>query len=802
MGQVIFNSRINMVTTAATPSSGGYTVGYDIDGIIKQKNSLGVVTPLFSTSSQNLRQTLSIGNDSGVFSIMMGTNTSIYSANSNNRISLGYNNSVFIYSTATSSGTSSIQISNDIIDILNSTQSNYGRVLVSSSTYSTQIGTPTHSVLLKQSAGQFQLSHIDTTAADSTVNVFDFGSSYDNDTISNKAYVHINSKDANTLSGVKNSVVIGGSSLTAYVSDTVYLGNNVNINNKYTLPNVDGSAGQYLKTNGTGFVSWDNFIPTTPSLSQVLSVGNNSAISSIVMGTGTSLVSANGPSTLSLDQSGASGSILLSSDGTTKAKSYLEMVSDVINIGATSANITIGDEKGLQYTQNYSATFVNNSLVTKQYVDAQVSSVYVVEKVAYVDPINGSDTTALLNRVDKPFSTIGAATLGLTSSGVFSTTIPGLIHLKKGVYNANIYMQNNINYYCEPDVIFTGQGFTDLNGPVNCNIYGFARFIGPNTGNLVPLDVTKASNINFQFLRIENQSVAFKVNNTSGTSNVNISGDFVSCKSSFGTTILIGDNSLISSVQSNVKINIKERILGGYNVINVMPLFSGNVEVNCPTIECDSDLAGNGSQPGIQHVAMVQSASASVSINGNLIESSSAYGAGNNSALYVNAGTVSILGNVVGGKCPSVLIENSAIGSVSIKGDISSEREAIINTSNSIKLKVNKSFIKTEGLGTVAYPIHINSGSSSSTYLTDVVIRNSITNSSLILLSSTSSTIGIYNSFGYSPGTASGNFIYCASTASVGIHNTRSNKDNTSNIVDVFTPSGFIYDQNLYLGDF
>jgi hypothetical protein len=199
---------------------------------------------------------------------------------------------------------------------------------------------------------------------------------------------------------------------------------------------------------------------------------------------------------------------------------------------------------------------------------------------------------------------------------------------------------------------------------------------------------------------------------------------------------------------------------------------------------------------------MVRSDSANVSINGNLIESSSAYGTGNNSALYVNAGTVSVSGNVVGGKCPSVLIENSAIGSVSIKGDISSEREAIINTSNSIKLKVNKSFIKTEGLGTVAYPIHINSGSSSSTYLTDVVIRNSITNSSLILLSSTSSTIGIYNSFGYSPGTASGNFIYCTSTASVGIHNTRSNKDNTSNIVDVFTPSGFIYDQNLYLGDF
>jgi len=791
-----------MVTTAATPSSGGYTVGYDIDGVIKQKNSLGVVTPLFSTSSQTLRQTLAIGNDSGIYSIMMGTNTSIYSANSNNRIRLGYNNSVFIHSIATSSGTSSIQISDDVVEILNSTQSSYGKVRVAPNLFSVQVGSSTHSILLSQSNNDFQFNHIDSNATDSIVNVFEFGSSYDNDTVSNKAYVHINSKSATTLSGVKNSVVIGGSSLTASVSDTVYLGNNVNINNKYTLPNADGLVGQYLKTNGAGSLSWDNFVPTTPSLSQVLSVGNNSNLSSIVMGTGTSLTTINGPGALFLDESGASASILLSSDGITKAKSYLEMVTDVINIGATSANITIGDKKGLQYSENYSATFVNNSLVTKQYVDAQVSSVYVVEKIAYVDPANGSDTTGLVNRIDKPFLTVAAATFGLTNSGVFSSTVPGLIHLKKGTYNANINMQNNINYYCEPDVVFIGNGFTDLNGAVNCNIYGFARFLGVNTSNLVPLDVTKASTINFNFLRIENQSVAFKINNPSGTSNVNISGDFVSSRSSFGSTILIGDNSSVSSVQSNVKINIKERILGGYNVINVMPLFNGNVEVNCPTIECDSDLAVSGSQPGIQHAVMVRSASASVSINGNLVESSSTYGLGNNSALYVNAGTVSVSGNVVGGKCPSVLIENSAIGSVSIKGDISSEREAIINTSNSIKLKVNNSIIKTNGLGTVAYPIHINAGSASSTYLTDVVISNSITNSSLILLSSTSSTIGIYNSLGYSPGTASGNFIYCASTASVGIHNTRSNKDNTSNIVDVFTPSGFIYDQNLYLGDF
>ena len=38
MAQVIFNNRIDMVTTAATPSADGYTIGYDTDGIIKQKD--------------------------------------------------------------------------------------------------------------------------------------------------------------------------------------------------------------------------------------------------------------------------------------------------------------------------------------------------------------------------------------------------------------------------------------------------------------------------------------------------------------------------------------------------------------------------------------------------------------------------------------------------------------------------------------------------------------------------------------------------------------------------------------------
>ena len=245
-----------------------------------------------------------------------------------------------------------------------------------------------------------------------------------------------------------------------------------------------------------------------------------------------------------------------------------------------------------------------------------------------------------------------------------------------------------------------------------------------------------------------------------------------------------------------------EKIKSAYNTIKVTEKFYGTLEVNTPLIECNSDFNINGPQIDLQHVLLVRSASASVRINADLLESSSTNGGGINSAVYINAGTVSIFGNISGGECPGLHLADSAHADVSVTGDITSRKESIINESNNTQFKVKDSLIKTEGLGTSTYSIHINAGSMSSTYLYNTRIYNSLENSSAVLMTSTSSRFGIYNSIAYMVGTSSGNFIYCAGTVSVGMHNTRSNKDNTDNVEDHFTPSGFIYDQNLYLGDF
>ena len=801
MAQVIFNNRINMVTTAATPSVDGYTIGYDIDGVIKQKDSAGVVTPLFTSSSQTLRQTLNLGNDSGIYSIMMGTATSIYSSNSTGIIKLDYNGSVFISSTSSSTGTSSITLSSSSINIYNSTQSNYGSFILSGSTYSVEIGSATNSVLFTQNRNSISIIHKDKDASISSVNVLEIGSSYDDDNAENKVYFHINSKGAYTNSGVKNSVVIGGTGLTASSSNTVYLGNNVNVNNAYTLPNVDGTTNQYLRTAGDGTITWEDVTATTAPLDEVLAVGNNSESYSIVLGTGTSLRSANGNAAINLDSGSTANKILMSSDGVTKAKSYIEIDNSTLAISATSGTITTGNLKGLQYTADYSATFVNNSLITKQYVDSQLGNTFTTYRTAYVDPSKGSDITGLVDRVDKPFATVAKAISGLTSSYTLVAGDTGLVYLRKGSYIDPVYLYNHLNFYCEPDVIFSQNGFTDVNGAVSSSIFGYAQFVGIDV-TLIPLDVTKSSNINFEFSRIENQSVVLKVTNIIGTSNVNMKGDFISCKADASNTILIGSNLGDADVSSNVKINVVEKIKSAYNTIKVTEKFYGTLEVNTPLVECNSDFNINGPQIDLQHALLVRSASASVRINADLFESSSTNGGGINSAVYINAGTVSIFGNISGGECPGLYLGDSATANVSVTGDIISRKESIINESNNTHFKVNNSFIKTEGLGTSTYSIHINAGSMSSTYLYNTRIYNSLENSSAVLMTSTSSTFGIYNSIAYMVGTSSGNFIYCAGTVSVGMHNTRSNKDNSDNVEDHFTPSGFIYDQNLYLGDF
>ena len=99
------------------------------------------------------------------------------------------------------------------------------------------------------------------------------------------------------------------------------------------------------------------------------------------------------------------------------------------------------------------------------------------------------------------------------------------------------------------------------------------------------------------------------------------------------------------------------------------------------------------------------------------------------------------------------------------------------------------------------YPNNIYINSLGSFYISNSTIYNKLADSNLINVANINSILGIYNTLGYNPGTT-GSFIYSATPCDVGIHNTRSNNDNSVNIQDLFDPSGFVYDTNLFIPNY
>ena len=784
MSQIIFNSYIDLQNIAATPSGIGYTVGYDLDGILKQKDQDGNITPVGQTTTQNLSQTLQQGGDSETYSIMMGTATSILSGNGTGEIRLDYGSTSSVFISATlSDSTAYAHISNNVSSVGNSKGSNLSKISFTYATFSTYAGSSTFSTSITQDGNTLTIAHDDTViGAGGRINIFETGKTYNGIGSENMAYVHINTKDSLTNNGVKNSVIIGGAGLTASTSETVYLGNSVNINNAYTLPSEDGLNGQFLKTNGGGTVSWSDTISQASSLSEVLAQGNSTDIQSIVMGTGSYIVSQNGGGIILLDYSGLTNSILISTDGGANLESYIRMSTASISLSAKDGFVTTGSLNGLVYTADYSSTFVTNSLVTKKYVD-NLSSSFNTYRVAYVDSAYGDNSAGILGRVDRPYLTIASA-----SNALYSSYASGMVYIKKGQYTEIVKLKNNVNYFCESDVVFTENGFTDVDGAVSSNIYGMASFLGTNT-NLVPLNIQNASIVNFEFDRIDNKQVGLKA--SAGT--INFSGNYLKTLCEFGSGISVQDG-------ASVNINIREKIVGAYEVVYAKSGFSGSLSISTPVIEVNGDLGSSGVQSGLVHALRVhQSTTGIVNIKSDLINTSSTFGGGDNSAVSVASGTVSIVGKVDGRVSNGVYIPSGGSGNLSVAGNISSFIESIVNISSGVSVKVSNSLISSEGLGAFTQSIYINS-SDAKLYVINSTVYNSLSDSSLVNIA-TASAVAFYNTLAYSAGTT-GNFIYATSSVAVGMHNVRSNKDNSASVSDQFSPSGFIYDPNFYIPNY
>jgi hypothetical protein len=333
MAAFIFGEKIDF-NIVPNPEPGGFVIGYDLDGVLKQKDEFGVITKI-GGGSGNLTTTLAQGNHSGTYSIVLDNGSYIINDTNTNKINL--NNSAislttdnelytesYLYLTSTdailANAGSSFKIEGNALKLIydvnndqiltdnsyklrinNNTvlEFSYGGLTAAPGSRANAIISSDGSIINPSLINTVVVGGVNITATQSNSvyvpslyiqdskfirgtngSVFMSGNSVigiqaststiltnngillkDTATQStspnlDSGITYISSKNSRNSAGIKNTVVVGGTNINATASDTVYLGNKVNINNLYTLPTTDGSAGQTMKTDGLGNLTW------------------------------------------------------------------------------------------------------------------------------------------------------------------------------------------------------------------------------------------------------------------------------------------------------------------------------------------------------------------------------------------------------------------------------------------------------------------------------------------------------------------------------------------------------------------
>ncbi len=365
MANIIFESKIDLLL-AATPSS-GFVVAYDLDGVLKQKDEFGVITPIGFITIPSLNQVLQVGNNTEQNHIILGTATSLSSSNGN---------SFLVLDEGTNEGW--IKLKSNIGEL---SINNINSGLSASSNITITNGSNFYKSILNGSQSISSSSGIEIGIdSNDEINISKNSASNIFSKSISKRPLMLSTEGSEVISNISNSVIIGGVNILATQSNTVYLGNKVNINNSYNLPSSSGLNGQYLRySSATNEAVWSFATGITPSLTQVLAVENKTGTYSIIMGTQSYIESEYGGGSLFFTH--LPTSVAISTDKGQLNTSYLLVrdsdiflkANDNLVITAFSGAITTLDNHGLRYTNEYD--FLDLSLVTKQYVDVGTASI-------------------------------------------------------------------------------------------------------------------------------------------------------------------------------------------------------------------------------------------------------------------------------------------------------------------------------------------------------------------------------------------------------------------------------------------
>ena len=397
MAKVVFEKLINFAT-APKPAI-GYLIGYDLDGILKQKDKFGVVTPIGASAvsispTQPLDVVLSVGNDSGVNNIIMGTATNISSSNGSGKLELDLSSDVVLLS----NDNSHVLLDIATASISNTNGSTSSTLNLSSGITDLSVGTVNYYSKLEQDIENFTLNFTNNSLSGvKSINVIESGENFLGG-LDNKTYLHLNTSNSVTTGNVKNSVIIGGDGLTASNDDTAYVKNLETQGglSKYsiepsTLVGFDdltmvtsgyldsATSSIYTYINSLGFDSDITAVNsgagltgggTAGSLTLDVNVDNGLSISNdnvVLGGTLSQNTTIDGNSTNSLSINN-----LTTFGVSTDSDLILSSSAGSLTLGTSSNTFEdlSGNGYGLQYTADYSSTFQNNSLITKAYVDS------------------------------------------------------------------------------------------------------------------------------------------------------------------------------------------------------------------------------------------------------------------------------------------------------------------------------------------------------------------------------------------------------------------------------------------------
>lgn len=420
--------------------------------------------------------------------------------------------------------------------------------------------------------------------------------------------------------------------------------------------------------------------------------------------------------------------------------------------------------------------------------------------VIWVDSTNGDDLTGTVNDFTKPFASIDVA-LSEASSLSPNFSNRALIYLRRGYYTVNTQFSpttfvDYADFYSEPGVVIQG-GYGRISdqfspAPVNVNFMGYADLYECD------ISVTKASTINMQVNSITNTVAAFLILPSSGTANFTLNANKIFAQG-LGTAYA-------STIRNscNVTINIKEQFSGPYSLFDIRN-HSGRIVVNAPKLALTS---GNpfGYGNSKQVVIIRASAGGEMIINGDLVneDTSGYYGSisGMITRFQDSFETLRVNGNIYAGDTWGINAQGTSLASRTIvNGDIRTNHlVAYVGNSSQVILRNGTLMNWNTYSAALLYPALSIGGTSSGLYVENCNMYSLGTGGAGGINKDTESSTLVVNNVLYSGQDTIGYFIINTVSGqpvnNVRLNNVRSSKPLDTNITDLLSPTGFIYDTN------